>query len=94
MSQSWISPESRVSFWAAIACLIVGGVGWLINYLAPGSTQLGALAVVGCFYLLSGVISLKTKVEARPSQSTDSPSNGSARKSDDKTSARRDTKAA
>lgn len=53
--------ESKLCFWAAMGCLVVGTIGWLVNYIAPGSTMLGALLLVGCFYLFLGLTSLLHK---------------------------------
>lgn len=47
--------EVRLSFAAAGGCLLVGGIGWLVNWLADVDTHLPALIAVGGFYGLMGL---------------------------------------
>ncbi len=47
--------EVRLSFAAAGGCLLVGGIGWLVNWLAGIDTHLPALVAVGGFYGLMGL---------------------------------------
>ena len=57
-SASRLDDDAKLSFAAATACCFVGAIGWFVNYVSPGSTMLGALTVVGCFYLLAGTASV------------------------------------
>lgn len=47
--------EVRLCFVAAGGCLLVGGIGWLVNWLADIDTHLPALVAVGGFYGLMGL---------------------------------------
>ncbi len=60
--------ESKLCFGAAVGCLVVGALGWLINYAAPETTTLHGLLVVGVFYSARGTLSLLK----RPTKETES----------------------
>lgn len=61
---SRLSDEAKLSFAAGAACCCLGGLGWFANYRTPGSTTLSALLVVGCCYLLAGVVSTISSARA------------------------------
>jgi len=46
--------EIAASSAVAAVCLTIGGIGWLVNRISPGSTQLSALTVPGLLYLFMG----------------------------------------
>jgi hypothetical protein len=47
--------EVRICFVVAVAGLVAGGLGWLVNWLADVDTHLPALVAVGGFYGLMGL---------------------------------------
>ena len=52
------SDEAKLSLAVGGACCLLGALGWFVNYLNPGTTTLGALVIIGGFYLLAGTASL------------------------------------
>lgn len=50
-----VADETRVCFATAGGCLLVGALGWLVNWIGSLSTPLPALAVVGGFYGVMGL---------------------------------------
>jgi len=48
-------------FATAAACFLVAAIGSVSNHVMPGGTNVGALSIVGCFYLVLGLIELLRK---------------------------------
>ena len=56
-----LNDASRLCFGASASCFVVGTLGWIVNFLAAGTTMLHGLLVVAVFYFLLGVINLFEK---------------------------------
>jgi len=59
-----LNDGSKLCFGAAVACCLVGAMGWTVNYFVAGATMLHGLLVVAVFYFTLGVIKLFEKETA------------------------------
>lgn len=64
--------NSQLCFFTAAVLFIAGMVGYVANYIAPDSTNLDALLIVGLFYLGLAVIDLRVTARLRARESAES----------------------
>ena len=65
-----VSGDSKTCFAAGLVCFVVGGIGWCVNVVAAGTTNLHGLLVVAGFYVGMGLINL-----VKTSEGTDGKAN-------------------
>ena len=72
-SLSQLTSEQQLCFSAAVCCMVLGTIGWGINYFNPGATSLDAMLVVGVFYLFNaGLAAWKNRAsESQPTPSSE-----------------------
>ena len=59
-----LNDASTLCFGAAVACFLVGAIGWIVNWFVAGATTLHGFLVVAVFYFMLGVIKLFEKEAA------------------------------
>jgi hypothetical protein len=59
-AQSMVSPASQMSFAVALCAFIAAGIGLVVNHWVTGWMAVGGMCGVGLFYIVVGLLNLRS----------------------------------